>query len=146
MGNDANTYVAGHVVLFLSIICLALFTTAATIIRQLIHTYNAAFKVLLPLIGYHLLRLGVPIAGLLDTGSMGRRLSALPFLPAALLDPAYLGKGLGMAWRLLREKITTFGVTRIAAEGSGKVEEVRFTADGREHRISADLLITHDAI
>ena len=101
---------------------------------------------LLPLIGYHLLRLGVPIAGLLDTGSMGRRLSALPFLPAALLDPAYLGKGLGMAWRLLREKITTFGVTRIAAEGSGKVEEVRFTADGREHRISADLLITHEGI
>ena len=30
MGSDANTYVAGHVVLFLSIICVALFTTAAT--------------------------------------------------------------------------------------------------------------------
>ena len=43
MGSDANTYVAGHVVLFLSIICVALFTTAATIIRQLIHTYSAAF-------------------------------------------------------------------------------------------------------
>lgn len=41
MGSDANTYVAGHVVLFLSIICVALFTTAATIIRQLIHTYSA---------------------------------------------------------------------------------------------------------
>ena len=27
MGSDANTYVAGHVVLFLSIICVALFTT-----------------------------------------------------------------------------------------------------------------------
>ena len=49
MGSDASTYVAGHVVLFLSIICVALFTTAATIIRQLIHTYSAAFKVALPL-------------------------------------------------------------------------------------------------
>lgn len=63
MGNDANTYVAGHVVLFLSIICLALFTTAATIIRQLIHTYNAAFKVLLPLIGYTAAAVGI-ISGL----------------------------------------------------------------------------------
>ena len=51
MGSDANTYVAGHVVLFLSIICVALFTTAATIIRQLIHTYSAAFKVACPLSG-----------------------------------------------------------------------------------------------
>lgn len=101
---------------------------------------------LLPLLGSHLLYLGVPIAGLLDTGSMSRRMAALPFLPAALLDLPYLGKGLGMAWRLWRERITTFGVTRISAEGSGKVEEVRFTANGRERRIPADLLITHEGI
>ena len=49
-GQRRHTYVAGHVVLFLSIICVALFTTAATIIRQLIHTYSTAFKVALPLI------------------------------------------------------------------------------------------------
>ncbi|WP_302540745.1 (2Fe-2S)-binding protein, partial [Bilophila wadsworthia] len=101
---------------------------------------------LLPLLGCHLFRLGVPIAGLLDTGSMGLRLSALPFLPAALLDLPYLGKGLGMAWRLWRKRLTTFGVTRLSAEGAEKVEEVRFTADGKEHRISTDLLITHEGI
>ena len=64
MGSDANTYVAGHVVLFLSIICVALFTTAATIIRQLIHTYSAAFKVALPLIGYVAAAIGI-IGGLI---------------------------------------------------------------------------------
>lgn len=64
MGSDANTYVAGHVVLFLSIICVALFTTAATIIRQLIHTYSTAFKVALPLIGYVAAAIGI-IGGLI---------------------------------------------------------------------------------
>ena len=64
MGSDANAYVAGHVVLFLSIICVALFTTAATIIRQLIHTYSAAFKVALPLIGYVAAAIGI-IGGLI---------------------------------------------------------------------------------
>ena len=64
MGSDANTYVAGHVALFLSIICVALFTTAATIIRQLIHTYSAAFKVALPLIGYVAAAIGI-IGGLI---------------------------------------------------------------------------------
>ena len=64
MGSDANTYVAGHVVLFLSIICVALFTTAATIIRQLIHTYSAAFKIALPLIGYVAAAIGI-IGGLI---------------------------------------------------------------------------------
>ena len=63
MGSDANTYVAGRVVLFLSIICLALFTTAATIIRQLINTYSPTFKILLPLIGYVAAAVGI-IAGL----------------------------------------------------------------------------------
>ena len=64
MDSDANTYVAGHVVLFLSIICVALFTTAATIIRQLIHTYSAAFKVALPLIGSVAAAIGI-IGGLI---------------------------------------------------------------------------------
>ena len=52
MGHDANSTVAGHVVAFLAAICIALFTTAATIIRQLIHTDKPELKVLLPLIGY----------------------------------------------------------------------------------------------
>lgn len=33
-------------------ICIALFCTAATIIRQIIHTYNEATKYVLPVVGY----------------------------------------------------------------------------------------------
>lgn len=33
-------------------ICIALFCTAATIIRQIIHTYNKSAKYVLPIIGY----------------------------------------------------------------------------------------------
>ena len=49
---DANHYVAGHVNIGLTAICFALFTTAATIIRQLIHRYNAFWRVILPTLGY----------------------------------------------------------------------------------------------
>lgn len=51
-GNDAARDVAGPVVFFLGSICLALFATAGTIIRQLIHTYRPVFKYLLPGFGY----------------------------------------------------------------------------------------------
>ncbi len=51
-GTDANHYVAGHVNIALTAICYALFTTAATIIRQLIHRYNAVWQVVLPASGY----------------------------------------------------------------------------------------------
>lgn len=51
-GTDANRFVAGPVVMSLGMICIALFATAATIIRQIIHTYSTAAKYLLPIIGY----------------------------------------------------------------------------------------------
>ena len=47
----------------------------------------------------------------------GAKNAAVAILPAALLDLPYLGKGLGMAWRLWRKRLTTFGVTRLSAEG-----------------------------
>nr|WP_302830010.1 DUF2776 domain-containing protein [uncultured Bacteroides sp.] len=52
MGMDPAKYVAGPVVLSLGMICIALFATAATIIRQIIHTYNPVAKYALPIIGY----------------------------------------------------------------------------------------------
>lgn len=48
-----NEYiVASHVLIALTAICVALFTTAATIIRQLIKKYNNFYKFILPIIGY----------------------------------------------------------------------------------------------
>ncbi|MFJ7749298.1 DUF2776 family protein [Arthrobacter sp. NPDC097144] len=43
---------AGHVNVGLTAICYALFTTAATIIRQLINRYGRAWGIILPLSGY----------------------------------------------------------------------------------------------
>ncbi|WP_127781740.1 DUF2776 family protein [Rhodococcus sp. X156] len=43
---------AGTVLIALTAICFALFTTAATIIRQLIHRYSTVWKVVLPCAGY----------------------------------------------------------------------------------------------
>ncbi|MDA0637017.1 DUF2776 family protein [Nonomuraea sp. MCN248] len=51
-GSDSNHFVAGHVVVALAAICYALFTTAATIIRQLIDRYNKIWRAVLPASGY----------------------------------------------------------------------------------------------
>lgn len=51
-GSDPSRLTAGPVVFFLGSICVALYCTAATIIRQLINTYTAAAKYLFPAIGY----------------------------------------------------------------------------------------------
>lgn len=44
--------VASHVIICFTTICIALFTTAATIIRQIINKYNSIYKIILPAIGY----------------------------------------------------------------------------------------------
>lgn len=51
-GDDPSREVAGSVIFSLGMICIALFATAATIIRQIIHTYNNFVKYALPIIGY----------------------------------------------------------------------------------------------
>ncbi|WP_406433010.1 DUF2776 family protein [Streptomyces sp. NBC_01589] len=48
----SGNFVAGRVVTFLGVICLCLFCTAATIIRQLIGRYNTLDRVVYPTIGY----------------------------------------------------------------------------------------------
>ncbi len=51
-GTDANHYIAGHVLISLTAICIALFATAAVIIRQLIGTFSRGWKFILPIVGY----------------------------------------------------------------------------------------------
>lgn len=59
-GDDGARQVAGPVVFFLGAICLALFATAAVIIRQLIHKFHTLLKYVVPAFGY--LVAGVTIA------------------------------------------------------------------------------------
>ncbi|MDE6140413.1 MAG: DUF2776 domain-containing protein [Alistipes sp.] len=51
-GDDAARLTAGTVIFFLGSICIALFCTAATIIRQITGTYRPALKFVYPFIGY----------------------------------------------------------------------------------------------
>lgn len=51
-GDDSARQVAGPVVFFLGAICLALFATAAVIIRQLIHKFHNFLKYIIPAFGY----------------------------------------------------------------------------------------------
>lgn len=51
-GDSPSREVAGPVVFSLGMICIALYSTAATIIRQIIHTYGSVSKYALPIIGY----------------------------------------------------------------------------------------------
>lgn len=51
-GTDPSRMVAGPVVFSLGMICVALFSTAATIIRQIIHSYGKKSEYLLPILGY----------------------------------------------------------------------------------------------
>ena len=51
-GVDSSRFVAGPVVFSLGFICIALFATAATIIRQIIHTYNNVSRFALTILRY----------------------------------------------------------------------------------------------
>jgi hypothetical protein len=47
-GTDANDFFGGHILVSLTAICIAVFTTAAMIIRQLTRTFSPAWKIILP--------------------------------------------------------------------------------------------------
>ena len=59
-GDDPSRLTAGPVLFFLGSICIALYCTAATIIRQIIGTYTAAAKYLFPAIGYAVAAMTLP--------------------------------------------------------------------------------------
>ena len=64
-GSGAIT--SGLVVLFLGVVCLSLFATAATIIRQLIGRFNGFDRVFYPLMGYLLAAVTIVAGALLPT-------------------------------------------------------------------------------
>ena len=51
-GLSAGLVVSGHVVFSLGAICLCLFSTAAVIIRQLIHRFTVVDSIVYPVFGY----------------------------------------------------------------------------------------------
>ncbi len=62
-GGGASAFVAGHVLVFLTAICVALYCTAATIIRLLTRTSSHFWRVAMPVLGFAV-GLGSAIFGL----------------------------------------------------------------------------------
>lgn len=102
---------------------------------------------LLLLLACHMLEQGVNIAAWLDTGNWSKRLLSTGVMPAALLDPGYMGKGLKMALSILKGRIPIIaGAENIRAEGDGALARVRFTVRGRDREIPAGVLLRHEGI
>lgn len=102
---------------------------------------------LLLLVACQLLDAGVTLTGIVETSPGANRLAALPHLPAALGAPATLFKG----WRML-QRLRSAGVpwftraTELAVEGQQQAEALRFTVDGRTHRLGASIVLLHHGV
>jgi NADPH-dependent 2,4-dienoyl-CoA reductase/sulfur reductase-like enzyme len=102
---------------------------------------------LLLLVACQMLDAGVSIAGIVETSPLINRWRSLRHLPSALGAPKYLAKGARMLWRLKRAGIPMFtAATSLRAEGTEKVEGVKFRVEGMEHRLEADMVLLHHGV
>lgn len=102
---------------------------------------------LLLLLASHLLEAGVSLAAWLDTGNWSQRFLSTVFTPASLLDVGYMRKGMKIVLKALKGKLPF--VTRVfslTAEGTERLEQVRYVANGKEHELAATTLLRHEGI
>ena len=100
---------------------------------------------LLLLTASRLLKAGVDVPALIDTGLLANRIRALPRMPAALLDLPYLANGLGMVTTILRKRLPLVRSTEVRAEGDGRLERVVcVTAKGERRFAAKTLLVLED--
>ncbi|WP_020186274.1 NAD(P)/FAD-dependent oxidoreductase [Methylopila sp. 73B] len=100
---------------------------------------------LLWLIAAQSLAAGRTFSVILDTTPKANWTAALPKLPAFLTSP-YLAKGLKLLARVRREIEIISGVTSLAAEGDGRLDRVRYVANGEARTIEADHLLLHQGV
>ncbi|GGE25828.1 NADPH-dependent 2,4-dienoyl-CoA reductase, sulfur reductase [Gemmobacter megaterium] len=95
-----------------------------------------------------LLAAGGQIAGYLDTTPAGAARRALPQIGGALRGWGDLRKGLGWLRDLRAAGLRLQrGIRDLAAEGETRLEAICYrTADGRSHRVAADLLLVHEGV
>ncbi len=102
---------------------------------------------LLLLVAVQLLDAGAEVAGLVETAPARNRWDALPHLPAALGAPSYLAKGMRMIRQLRKARVPWYAAaTAPRVEGSDFAEALSFTADGRQHRLAADVVLLHHGV
>lgn len=102
---------------------------------------------LLLLVACQLMEVGAQVVALVETASPGNRWAALPHLPAALQAPAYLIKGLKMIAQLRAARLPWFkAAADIHILGAERVEALRFTSAGCEHRLQVDHVLVHHGV
>ncbi len=102
---------------------------------------------LLLLLAWQLARAGVPPAALWLTVPRERMLESMAELPAALLAPAQLGKGLRWLHELRRMGVRPrWGVHGVRALGDDRLRCVVAMSPAGECRVDAELLLLHEGV
>lgn len=102
---------------------------------------------LLLLIAAQMIDAGSPPKAILETVPRRRYLAALRHLPAALMSPAYLRKGMGL-WRRIRQAgVPVYrDAGEIRLEGDRTLACVSFRSGGKRHRIDTTTAGLHHGI
>jgi NADPH-dependent 2,4-dienoyl-CoA reductase/sulfur reductase-like enzyme len=102
---------------------------------------------LLLLLASQYLRLGVPLAAILETTPAGSLLRNAGRLPGALAAGSYLTRGLGMLGAIRRAGVRHLrGVEALRAEGSTRLERVTWRVAGRGSGVEARTLLLHQGV
>ena len=102
---------------------------------------------LIPLVGTHLVELGVEVAGVIDMSPMSNKVTSLVGMPRALRDIPFLMKGVHMMKDLIASGVPYYiGGKNLSAHGTDELEEVRFTANGKKKSLKAATLLFHGGV
>lgn len=102
---------------------------------------------LLLLLAWQYLRVGVPLAALVETTPSANRWPALPRLPRALAAADYLAKGLRLIAAIRRAGIPWYrAVSDLRAIGRNRIEALEFAQPGGRTRIETSLLLVHHGV
>jgi NADPH-dependent 2,4-dienoyl-CoA reductase/sulfur reductase-like enzyme len=102
---------------------------------------------LLLLVACQLLQASADIAGIVETSPASNHWAVFAHLAEALRAPKLLAKGLKMIWRLKRAGIPCFKSAHdLVIEGQDRVEALSFVSAGRQHRLSADIVLLHHGV
>ena len=100
---------------------------------------------LLYLVAWQYMKAGVKIEALLDTTGAGGLTQALPHVWGFLRSP-YLAKGLKLVHEVRAKARIIRGITALEAVGAGRLDHVRYTADGKSAELPCDQLLLHQGV
>ncbi|WP_037308624.1 NAD(P)/FAD-dependent oxidoreductase [Ruegeria halocynthiae] len=102
---------------------------------------------LLYLIVAQYLRLGVPVAAMVDTTPRQNYLAAAPLLPRAMRNLPMLKKGLDLLREIRASGVPVYrGATDLQVLGDTRAQGLRFTSASRSHDIAADTVFLHHGV